>query len=173
MIKKTFVSIIFLLLLSSLAIAKTADSCDIPKSIDHECQCNGFSFGIAKWEYNEDSSKFEKADEISGYSTSVTGDDSHAYWTSSGIIAGVVSKEATISYTQSGGFSDDFSKSAKNGISHVTLCGNPCVGCHCDNSCPPPPCTGDDCTGVPEFSPLTLLAAVAIAGLGLAYFRKN
>jgi hypothetical protein len=48
-----------------------------------------------------------------------------------------------------------------------------CVGCECDNSCDPCITNPESCTGVPEFSPITMLVAVAIAGLGLAYFRKN
>lgn len=57
------------------------------------------------------------------------------------------------------------------------FCVAPCVGCQCDNSCPTfcelhpsaPQCGSD----VPEFSTVTLGLAIAGAGLGVVFLRRQ
>lgn len=112
-------------------------------NIDQECQRYDFDFGIAKWEYSDNG--FFLAENTTGYNTSVTGDDSHAYWSSSPAAAGILSKEGQDYQILSGGMSGETFQ-GDHGISHITLCGD------------------DDFEEVPEFGVIASLFVLAVAG---------
>ncbi len=87
-------------------------------SIDDECQAKGFDYGVAKWEWSNNSYTTDNAN-----GTNVTGDNNQASWTANPAVAGVIRKAGTTSEVFPGGTSGNIS--ADNyGISHLTLCQN-------------------------------------------------
>jgi len=166
---------IYAIVLLVLATAAMASS-----DFKTECTNKGFDFSIAKYEKSGSSwNEVERNSLFSSYQFTVSGSLKDADWTADPSVAGVLVKGGTeyhpdvsggtsgtaycVNYTNPGG------QYNCHAISHITFCGD---------YPPPPPCTGCNCPGancnpVPEFSPITLFVAVAIAGLGLAYFRKH
>jgi len=90
--------------------------------IDTECQANGFDFGIAKWEWDDDEYEHAEGD-VSPYTTSVTGDDEEADWTASPAVDGVLVKRGGDTSVESGGTAGTVYEN-DHAISHITFCGN-------------------------------------------------
>lgn len=88
-------------------------------SIDDECQANGFDYGVAKWEWQDNS--YQSSGEANG--TNVTGDNNTAYWTADPAVAGVIRKAGSTSTVFPGGNSGTISAD-QYGISHLTFCQN-------------------------------------------------
>jgi len=112
---------------------KNKDDCD--KGIgspDKECRCNGFEFGIVKYECGESIEKGSHADD---YDITLSWNKCNsADWTASPAVDGILSKEATIIYTHDGGTSGTIDKTLKYDISHITFCGNEIPETICGNS---------------------------------------
>lgn len=113
--------VVFFVVLATVAFAHVG-------SIDEECQAHGFAFGIAKWDC--DGSSCQREEQISGYTTDVTGDKQTAYWTASPAVDGVLVKSATNTTVFAGGtsgtvtgWSEMKSHLITHDISHITFCG--------------------------------------------------
>ncbi|HJX50214.1 MAG TPA: DUF4215 domain-containing protein, partial [Candidatus Nanoarchaeia archaeon] len=91
-------------------------------SPDKECRCNGFDFGIVKYECG---GGIEKGSKTDNYDITLKWNKCNsASWTANPAIDGVLSKEATIIYTHDGGITGTIEKTLKYDISHITFCGN-------------------------------------------------
>lgn len=101
---------------------------DGSSNLDVECKDHGFDFGIAKWEWEDESWQVENNPPfpLADYNTFVSGDDQASDWTSDPIAAGVVAKTATDSYVFDGGISGQINNTdtGNHDISHITFCGN-------------------------------------------------
>ncbi|MBN2142780.1 hypothetical protein JW711_05625 [Candidatus Woesearchaeota archaeon] len=138
-----------------------------PSTMDADCAELGYDFAVAQWDYM--GSSYVKIDEAGGYTTNVVGDNQEANWTSSTSIAGVIVATANETHDYNGVASSETVEA--DGIAKITMCGRA------------PSSPGDGITGshnligpgagVPEFSTLTLGAAVALGLLGVLYLRKH
>jgi len=146
-------------------------------SIDDECQaeCGPDYYGIVKFEW--DNGGFEPENPaLFGYEITIEGDDEEAEWESDPNVHCVIVKagqeeeqqtelecpgddEGTVVGIE--GFNPK-GKPITKGISHVTFCKYYKNGGGND-----PP------NGVPEFSTMTLAAAIIIGSLGVAFLRKR
>ncbi|MEK6968334.1 MAG: hypothetical protein AABX51_06920 [Nanoarchaeota archaeon] len=123
---------------------------------DNECQDQGFDFGIAKFECDDDSWSMSDDDGFppEGYDVSASGEDcSSVDWESNPAAAGVIEKAGQEVFIHDGGFSGTVGQSGQHAISHLTLCGNEEV--------------------IPEFSRVAAGMAIAGAGLGYIALRKR
>ena len=114
-------------------------------SIDEECQKFGYGMGIAKWEWNDDTSAFEIEDQLEGYNTEVNGDEKEAFWTAGPGVNSVLVKQGRWYHTFNGDPSGHIAGLTKD-ISHITFCAHDTV---------------------PEFS--TLTAGIALLGAVVGY----
>ncbi len=90
-------------------------------SPDKECRCNGFDFGIVKYECEGNIEEGSKA----GYYNITLGWNkcNSAGWTASPAVGGIISKESTSIYIHTGGTSGTVNKTLKYDISHIVFCG--------------------------------------------------
>ena len=127
----------------SLSRTEELNQCEI------HCNEHGFDFGIARWNWNNQQQQYVMVVQRPTYTTSVSGSQSSADWTSVADAAGVVTHEEDHSeFDFPGGSSGTVTQSGETGIRSVVLCGN--------------------YNQVPEFTPIAGL--VAVAGSVLAFF---
>ncbi len=113
------------------------------------CAEHGFDFGIARWNWNNGQEQYVLAVQRPTYSTSVSGSQSSADWTSVADAAGVITHEGDHSeFDFAGGPSGTVTQTGETGIRSVVLCGN--------------------YNQVPEFTPIAGL--IAVSGSVLAFF---
>ena len=87
--------LLFFFIVSILAIS-VVFATDYPQRIynittgnmDSECIQAGYDFGIVKWDWNETTESYQNESVRLGYTVSISGDDTLAYWTSSPAAAG-------------------------------------------------------------------------------------
>jgi hypothetical protein len=180
--KTTYIFAIVALILASgvMAALNTNEACGTD---GFNCECKEFYHGdskyytIAKWEYSNDAYALTQQNKLYGYfSTDVTGNLNAADWTSNLNVYSVLVKsgEETIAF-------DGRSEGSVNsitGINHITFCGYKHGG-NSGSRGASVGCTGSSCSsntnsnGVPEFSTLTIGAAVLVVTLGLVFLRKR
>lgn len=129
---------------------------------DNECQDNGFDFGIAKFECDDDEWDISNDEGFppEGYTVDADGEDcSEVDWTSDPAADGVIEKAGQDVFIHPGGTEGTVKQSGDHEISHITLCGNEENGCE------------EDCHEIPEFTAIG--ASLALAGAGLYVYRKR
>ncbi len=119
-------------------------------SIDTQCRANGFDYGIIRYEWNKDISKYEAEDPPpkSPYSITVSGDATSASWTADPAVDGVLHKESLNTYLHAGGTIGTVNM-VSNEISHITFCGKE--------------------TTVPEFTSLAVALVILLTTPAFAY----
>lgn len=124
-----------------------------PSDPTTECNtyCNGAS-PVAKWDW-EDGNYVEKLGARDpNYVTTVTGNETMAYWTSNPAVDCVIEKESTDHTVYASGTSGTVSKHDHD-ISHVTLCANGST--------------------IPEFNLIAAGIAIIGSGIGFVTLRKR
>src|SRR3989344_6390056 len=124
---------------------------------DNECQNQGFDFGIAKFECDNDDWSVSEDDGFppDGYDVSADGEDcSSVDWESDPAAAGIIEKAGQDVFIHDGGFSGTVEQSGRHEISHITLC-------------------GDEDFVIPEFGGIAAGLAFAGAGAGYMLFRRR
>jgi len=116
MLKSLLLSLIVVMIVSSIVVSAQ----DI-NEVDEECAAYGYSFAIAKWSWNDG---FQKSYGLDGYSTSVSGTQSQAYWSSAPEAAGILSNEVCFYHVLEGGANGTVTKTYDDGIQHITFCGD-------------------------------------------------
>jgi hypothetical protein len=136
---------------------------------------NRHYYSIAKWEYSTTTNNYVLVEQNPAYryiNTDIKGDLLGAYWTSDQKVSSLlVNSGSTLEFN--GGTAGSVDSLVD--ISHITICGY-----KNNRGIAVPACVGSDCSnnfsasnGVPEYSVLSLAAAVLAATLGLVFIRKR
>jgi hypothetical protein len=167
-------TIVFVIMAALLASAATAAVSNV--GFDNECSSfydsNNY-YSIAKWVYSNETNNYileEQNSLYSYYGINVYGNLIAADWTSDPKVSFVIMNAGDESIEFNGGTAGYVNSITD--INHITLCG------HTVNKRVIQPnngCVGVDCggNGVPEFSVITLGAAVLAVTLGLVFIRKR
>ncbi|MBN1792917.1 hypothetical protein JW826_04515 [Candidatus Woesearchaeota archaeon] len=144
-----------------LLVAGTSAMTMGPSALDTTCEDNFFPgwYGIAQWTYTNDT--YTLVESNPAYTTTVEGDATSANWTSSAPVAQILVQAETGESKVSGNYGTERAVE-EEGIQALTLCSHPDGKRRLSVQ-----------NAVPEFSMLTLGAAVVVSLLGVLYLRKQ